>query len=53
MMTVEMKNQNFIFFAVENLVVLLFFMVRIDKINIEAPKAITPPSLEGMERRTT
>lgn len=53
MKMVEIKNQNFIFLGGVNFVGVDFLIARIVKIMIDAPRATTPPSLEGMDRRTT
>ena len=51
--TVEENNQNVVFFKGLNFVLTFFFITRIDMIMIEAARATTPPSLDGMDRRIT
>jgi len=48
-----MNNQNLSFFDGENLVDLFFFSENIIRIKMEATRATTPPSFEGMDRSTT
>jgi len=49
----EIKNQNLNFLKGRNFLLFLFPKTKIDKIKIEAAKARTPPSLEGIDRRIT
>ena len=51
--TDEMNNQNFVFFAGENFVDFDFVLTRITSIKIEAARATTPPSFDGIDRRIT
>lgn len=51
--TSEMKNQNFIFLLGENLVGVFFLIIKGARMIIDIARAITPPSLEGIERSTT
>jgi len=48
-----MKNQNFVFFVGENFVDFDFVLAKIASIKMEAARATTPPSFEGMDRRIT
>lgn len=50
---IDVISQNFVFFLVLNFVVLFFFITRIEMIRIDITRAITPPSLEGIDRRIT
>jgi hypothetical protein len=48
-----MNSQNVIFLSGLNFVLMFFFITKIVRIIIDAASAITPPSLEGMDRRIT
>ncbi len=50
---VDTSVQNIIFFEGTNFVLFFFFVTRIERIITEAAKATTPPSFEGIDRRTT
>lgn len=52
-MIVDIKVQNFSFFVILNLFDMFFFVASTEMIRMEATKAITPPSLEGIDRRIT
>jgi len=47
------KNQNFVFFCVLNFVDVFFVFIITVRIMIDAPRAITPPSFDGIDRRIT
>ena len=49
--TVDVNIQNFAFLDVLNFVVLFLFFIFRAKIRIEAIRARTPPSFDGMDRR--
>jgi hypothetical protein len=53
MITVVENIQNVAFFKGLNFVLVFFFITRIFKIRIEAARAMTPPSFDGMERKIT
>jgi len=50
---VVVRDQKFIFFQLENFVDFFFVFRRTTRIMIEASMAITPPNLEGIDRRIT
>jgi len=51
--TDDVNNQNFIFFMGENFVDFDFVFTKIASIRIEAARATTPPSFDGIDRRIT
>jgi len=53
MMITEIRVQNWIFFIVLNFVDFLFLITITDRIRIDAARAITPPSFDGIDRRIT
>ncbi len=50
-MNVLVRNQKFIFLFGENFLLFVFLNGKIAKITMAIVKAITPPSLEGIDRR--
>jgi len=52
-MIVDTRVQNFSFLVILNLFDMFFFVASTEIIRIEAPRAITPPSFEGIDRRIT
>lgn len=52
-MMIEISNQNFIFFFGLVFVGVAFLKIKASKIKMEDTSAITPPSLEGMDRKIT
>ena len=53
MTIIDTRAQNFIFLVGENLVGLFFFSARGARIKIDVTSAITPPNLEGIDRKIT
>jgi len=51
--TVDVKNQNFDFLVGENLVGVDFFIAMGIRMMIDAARAATPPSFDGIDRRIT
>jgi hypothetical protein len=49
--TIDAKIQNFIFMVGLNLLDMFFLFERYANIKIEAANAMTPPNLEGIDRR--
>jgi len=50
---VDTISQNFVFLVGENFVGLDFFITSGKRMIIDAARAITPPSFEGIDRRIT
>lgn len=50
---IDNKAHSFVFFIGENFLLLLFFGIITARIRIDIARATTPPSLEGIDRRTT
>ena len=50
---IEIRAQNFIFLVGENLVGLFFLRIKGARIIIDAARAATPPSFDGIDRNTT
>jgi len=48
---IEINNQNFIFMMGLNLFDIIFVFTKYVKLRIEAARAMTPPSFEGIARR--
>jgi hypothetical protein len=49
----ETRNQNLVFLVGENFVGLFFLRIKGIRIRIDATRAITPPSFDGIDRRIT
>jgi len=45
--------QNFVFIEILNFVVFFFVFIMIVRIKIDIPRAITPPSFDGIDRKIT
>ena len=50
---IEIRNQNLNFFVLLNFDDFLFFVTKIEITKMDATKAITPPNLEGIDRKIT